>query len=55
MPTAFKRKLSTEGARVLKLLREEYGMPEDKALKLIVDGGAPLAVVLVQLAKRRYP
>jgi len=44
-------KLTTEGQKVLKLLEAKYGMTRENALKLMQDGGAPLAMALIPAAR----
>jgi len=41
--------LTVEGLRVLQMLVSKYGMSEDKALQLMKDGGAALAVALLAI------
>jgi hypothetical protein len=43
--------LTVEGRRILKMLVIKYGMTEDKALQLMKDGGAALAVALLSIAR----
>lgn len=46
-----KTDLTAEGRRVLKMLVAKYGMAEDKALQLLKDGGAALAVALLAITR----
>ena len=43
--------LTMEGKRVLRLLVERYGMTELNAIKLMRDGGAPLAAALLAIQR----
>jgi hypothetical protein len=46
-----KKSLSTDGDRILKLLVNEYHMQHMDAVKLMMDGGPMLAVVLIKLTQ----
>jgi hypothetical protein len=46
-----KTELTAEGRRVLKMLVSKYGMTEDKALQLLKDGGAALAVAMLSITR----
>lgn len=46
-----KSSLTPEGLRVLQMLVTRYGMQEDKALQLLKDGGATLAMALLILVR----
>jgi hypothetical protein len=42
---------TVEGQKLLKVLIEKYGMTRDNAIKLMHDGGAPMAVALLFIAR----
>ena len=42
---------TVEGQKLLKVLVEKYGMTRDNAIKLMHDGGAPMAVALLFIAR----
>lgn len=47
----YKNALSVEGKQVLKVLMSDYDMNEVNAVKLIAEGGLPLAIAIINRKK----
>jgi hypothetical protein len=47
----YKKDLSVQGRQVLTVLMSEYNMNEDAAIKLIIEGGFPLAIAIINRKK----
>jgi len=45
--------MSLEGKRVLRMLVEDYHMPEPDAVRFLLDGGPALSIALLQLQGRK--
>jgi hypothetical protein len=51
LASKLKQQLSIEGKEVLRVLMTEFNMLEADALKLIVQGGLPLAIAILNRRK----
>lgn len=43
--------MTSEGKRVQRMLIQKYNMRDEDAMRLLIDGGSPLAIALLKLSE----